>query len=858
MPRLENQQFSAENALSTASSADVMNSVTGFDEACLADGSIREKWQYLLGSLDQLGPAAIAERQRIVDKILRDDGATYNDYRGGGAARPWHLDPVPMLIDSQEWSAIEAGVRERAELLNMVFRDLYGERTLLKHGVIPPELVFGYRGFLRACQGISVPGEQQIIQYAADMVRTSDGEMRLISDRTQAPSGVGYALENRSVVSRVFPSLFRDSQVHRLTMYFQSLRLKLSALNPNGDLCNVVVLTPGAYNETYFEHVYLANYLGYPLVRGNDLTVRDGYVWIKTLEGLSRVDVIVRRVDDYYCDPVELKSNSQLGIPGLLEVIRSGRVVVANPLGSGVLENHGLLKYLPAAAVHFFGREPSLKSVPTYWCGDPTDLRYTLDNLPRLIVKTVFRGIDSNVQFGGDLSTEQLQTLRAAISAEPQRYVSQDYLAPSSAPTWENGQMGVRPTVLRSFAVAGQSSYIVMPGGLTRVGKQSNLVEISNKKGSISKDTWVLASEPEKRTDVTTGKSLTVLAPSAEGIKLPSRVVENMFWIGRYAERAESALRLIRTVFSKLNSAEPLDDDSQTLLLRSVTQLTCTYPGFMDPQILAEDPHRELMSITTDRDRAGGIMSLLTSLLNAADQVTELLSSDTQSIINDLHDEMNVLPNKLQSSLDSAPDEALDSMVTTLLALSGLVQESMIRGPAWHFLLMGRRIERVLQTTSLLRSLWVPVKQQWQEERQLVPVLLSVEALITYRRRYQSNMQMANGLDLLLLEPGNPRSIVFQLTELESHFSGIMPMTSESRLPSKKRLLLEATSSLRLADVALLSQAKTGDTVRTELDQLLTRTQYLLTEMATKLSEEYFDHSAGPQPLLKGDWGEEL
>ncbi len=831
---------------------------TAFDEAYEPDGGVREHWQYLLGSLQQLGPDSVAERQKTVRRILRDDGATYNDYSVNETARPWTLDPIPLLIDSQEWGTIEAGVRERAELLNLVFRDLYSERTLLKHGVIPPQLIFSHPGFLRPCQGITVPGEQQLIQYATDMVRAPDGAMRVIADRAQAPSGTGYALENRTVMSRVFPSLFRDSHVHRLAHYFQSLRLKLNSLNPNSDLGRVVVLTPGAYNETYFEHVYLANYLGYSLVQGNDLTVRDGLVWMKTLEGLSRVDVILRRVDDYYCDPVELKSNSQLGIPGLLEVVRSGRVVVVNPLGSGILENHALLKYLPAAASHFLGRELKLTAVPTYWCGDAGDLQYTLDHLDELIVKPAFRGTGSNVLYGGELSSKELGELRDRIKAAPLHYVSQQYVLPSHTPVWESGNWVSRPSVLRSFVVAGESSYIVMPGGLTRVGREPDLVEITNKIGSLSKDTWVLASEPEKKIGAVSLMDVAVASQRGDGMKLPSRVVENMFWIGRYAERAESALRLLRTVFIKLNSPEPFDAASRALLLRSVTQLTCTYPGFMDESVMNGDPQQELLSVVLDRGRTGGVTALLLSLLHSADQVSELMSSDTQSIFNDLRDEMGALSGKLQSSLSSAPEEALDSLVTTLLALAGLVQESMIRGSGWHFLLMGRRIERVLQTISLLRSLWVPATPSKHEDRMLETVLLSVEALITYRRRYQSDIDMANGLDLLLLEPGNPRSILYQLTELNQHLSTLTPAANEARLSVEKRLLLEATSSLRLADMGRLAQVGEGDFVRADLDQLLARVQYLVTEMATKLSDEYFDHGAGPQPLVPGNWMEQI
>jgi len=828
-----------------------------YNEAYRDDGSIREHWQYLLGSLQELGSEEFNRRRETLERVLRDDGATYNDYSEGLVARPWTLDPIPLLIDSQEWNHIESGVRQRAELFNLVLRDLYGPRTLLKHGVIPPELVLSHHSFLRECQGVSIPGEQQLIQYATDMVRTPDGEMRVMSDRSQTPSGAGYALENRMAMTRVFPSLFRDSHVHRLSLYFNSLRLKLNELNPNGNVARVVVLTPGAYNETYFEHVFLANFLGYQLVQGSDLTVRDGHVWLKTLDGLSRIDVILRRVDDVYCDPVELKSESRLGVPGLLEAMRLGNVSVVNPLGSGILENRGLARYLPAIARHFLGRDLILKSVATYWCGDQSDRDYALANLDHLVVKTTNRSpSNSRVLYGGALSSAEREALRNAILADPLHFVAQDYLQPSSSPVWNNGDRTPAPLILRSFAVAGESSYIVMPGGLTRVGAQPGMFEISNRLGSLSKDTWVLASEPERRAGPETAAQPGPVAGPRRVMELPSRVVENLFWFGRYTERAEAALRLLRTVFTKLHGEEPLDTVSQPLLLRAVTQLTCTYPGFMDENVLGASPEEELLSVVLDTDRSGSVLFSLQAMLDAVRQVKDYMSADTQRILNDLNDAMARLPGKLRSGFGSAPEEELDSLVTALLALAGLAQESMVRGQGWHFLEMGRRIERTLQTISLLRSLWVPAVAAEDEYMALEAVLLSTESIMTYRRRYQGNMNIADGLDLLLLEPTNPRALIYQLDRLDSHLSSLPPPAGDGHLSTEARLLLEAESSLRLADLQELARTSDGQYLRSGLDQLLSRIQHLVSEIANRLSGRYFDHAAGPQPMNPVDPGE--
>lgn len=824
-----------------------------YNEAFAADGSVRPHWQYLLDSLQAFSPAMLSARREMVERILRDDGATYNDYRSGGGSRDWTLDPTPLLIDSGEWGQIEAGIRERAELLDLVLRDLYGSRELVRLGIIPPGLVFGHRDFLRPCQEADLPGEQQLILFAADIVRDPGGEMRVIADRTQVPSGMGYALKNRSVMSRVFPSLFRDSHVHRLSLYFNSLRRKLNSLGPNGGVPRVVMLTPGVYNETYYEHMFLAGHLGISLVQGSDLTVRDGYVWLKTLGGLSRIDVILRRVDDDYCDPVELKPDSQLGVPGLLEVIRSGRVVVANRLGCGILENRALLKYLPAAGRHLLGREPALASIDTRWCGDPDDLDYTLAHLPELVLKTAHRGAGGCTVFGPTLSAAELGQWRDTLRARPRDFVAQAYVQPSLAPVWDSERNSARPAILRGFAVAGESSYTVMPGGLTRVAAGASELEISNRNGAPSKDTWVLASEPEKQEGplaVTVPDGGRLVADAA----LPSRVVENLFWLGRYTERAESALRLLRIVFRELNGATPPSPGNRALLLRGVTQLTCTYPGFMAESARRGDPQGELVAVVLDRQRPGSVAHAVAALLDTVDQVKDFMSADTQRILNDLRDHMQSLPGRLQNGLSPVQEEELDALVTTLLALAGLVQESMMRGQGWHFLQAGRRIERSLQILSLVRSLWVQAVPRGDERPLLEALLLCMDSLVTYRHRYQRTPEIGSALELTLLDGGNPRSVIYQLDALKVHLGAIPLDPGAARLSRPERLLLEAATGLQLADAQQLAQLPEGQGLRGDLDQLLSRVHRLVAGVASALSDSCFDHTGGPRPIGPGDW----
>ena len=505
------------------------------DDACAADGSVKPQWEYLLNSLRDLGADVVRERELKARRILRDDGATYTLFsREGAPSTSWELDPVPYVIGSEDWARIEAGLLERSELFNLILRDLYGPRTLVRHGVLPPEALFSHGGFLRACQGIQLPGEHELIMHAVDMVRQRDGSMCVLSDRSQAPSGAGYVLENRTVMSRVFPSLYRDSHVHRIANYYQRLRLKLGALSASDRTPRIALLTPGSQHENYFEHTYLANYMGLSLVQSGDLVVRNGFLWMKSLDGLTRVDVLLRRVDDVYCDPVELRSDSQLGVPGLLEVVRTGRVVIANPLGSGVLENPILLKYLPAISKSLLGREPRLASVKTYWCGDEQDLAFVMANIRQLIIKPSYRGSGVSSVWGGDLSDDKLNQLRADIQRRRYQYVAQERLEKPHIPAFANGRLEPRPTLLRTFAVASDSSYLVMPGGLSRIGLDTQGQFISMESGSPSKDTWVTASEPQRSDDLESRPEALGSGPDSPLISLPSRVVENLYWMGRY------------------------------------------------------------------------------------------------------------------------------------------------------------------------------------------------------------------------------------------------------------------------------------------------------------------------------------
>lgn len=833
--------------------------VTGrLDEVYAADGTIRQHWEYVLESLTSLGKLELAQRQLKTQRILRDDGAAYTPVDKPAQLNVWELDPVPMLFESDEWNAVESGLIERAELLDLVLKDLYGEKSLIRNGFIPPELVFGQSGFLRACHDVQVPGKKQLIFHSSDMVRNSDGEICILTDRTQVPRGIGYVLENRTVMSRVFPSLYRDSRVHRLALFYHGIRRKLQDLSPRsaGGEPNVVVLTPGAYSKSYFEHIYLANYLGYPLVQGGDLTVRGGRVWMKSVEGLSPVDVIFRFVDDVYCDPVELRSDSRLGVPGLLEAMRSGSVVVVNPPGAAVLENPVLHKYLPRIGEFFFGRPLKLKSVDTYWCGDPADLDFVLQNFGRMVLKTVNPNPLQKSVFLSDLSDSDQAAWRERLLQNPQQYAAQAYLEPSQSPSWVDGELQPRRILMRTFSVASERSYSVMPGSLARIAHSQRSLRVGHGMGSVSKDTWVLASEPEKQFTLQGEASLRGFEQAPIHTNLPSRVVENLFWMGRYAERSQSSARLLRTVCLQINSTLHLPPNARQLMLQAVTDVTDTSPGFRgdDAAKLLLNPDPELLSVILDGGRVGSLRHSVHAMLTSAEEVKEQLSADAQRIVNDIRDELTAMDQALANGLSSAPEETLDQLVTELLALAGQAHEGMFRGIGWCFLEMGRQLEKVYQTAALIRAMLVPGFEGRSQEIVLETLLLLTEALIPYRRRYMARLDIGNGLQLLLLDKNNPRSMLFQMKRLADQLDFLCSAATQDELTPEQKQILSATTALQLVDTETLTEIDKGDAARSELDRFLGVLQGHMNTAAERISDRYFDHTGGPQQLVQGGW----
>ncbi|GAB4262624.1 MAG: circularly permuted type 2 ATP-grasp protein [Methylomicrobium sp.] len=837
--------------------------LTGYDEMYAGKGTVLPYWEHFINAIEQLGIDELEHRRREAQRLLRENGVTYNVYNDARSlSRPWKLDPIPLLISSKEWAVIEAGLIQRAELLNLLLKDIYGEQTLLKKGLLPAELVYGHDGFLRPCVGSLSAHQRQLFLYSANLARGPDGRMWVLDDRTQAPSGAGYALENRSVMTRVLPDLFGESHVRRLAGFFRALRSGLTSRSPGSKAeARVVVLTPGPFNETYFEHAYLSSQLGYALVQGDDLTVRDGKVWLKSIQGLQPVDAILRRVDDSFCDPLELRSISRLGVAGLLEAVRRGHVSIVNPLGSSILENNALLAFLPRLARHLLGEELRLPSVATWWCGQRRECHFVLENLGRLVIKQVNRTSGVHAVFGARLTERQKRELRAAILAKPYLYVGQEQVSFSTVPAFIDGHIAPRNAILRTFVVAGEDGYQAMPGGLTRIAPQQDNLVVSNQAGGISKDTWVLAEQPDQPISLWL-QSRRDMIVEAVNEPLPSRAADNLYWVGRHLERVEAAARLLRTLLQKWRDAQEYSEFNDALclkiLLRALTHVTVTYPGFTanDESLLA-DPLPELLSLIQDDERYGTIPAAVQAFVQSAFSIRDLWSQDTWRSIDDIRRCWRV--SAFNQPLDiGLVQSKLDDLISAIVAFIGVTGESMTREAGWLMLDSGRRLERCLSLIALLRATVVLKQEEGAQYPLLEAVLTTTDSLSIYQRRYRSFVQLPMVLELLVLDQTHPRSLVFQLNQLFEYVKALPRERGKVRISAEEKQILEAFTKIRLIDIGDLTRTNDESGVYSALDAVLAETAMLLSRASEMIAKSYFSHTDGPYQLNPTQLEEEL
>ncbi len=813
-----------------------------FDEMLTAAGAVRPHWRRFFIHLDAVAPEEMHRRLNFVDRRIQENGVTYNVYaEPDGADRPWSLDPLPLILAADEWKQIAAAVAQRAELLNATLADLYGEQRLLSEGLLPPALVYGQHGYLWPCRGIQPPGGTWLHLYAVDLARSPDGRWWVIADRTQAPSGAGYALENRLVISRVFPELFRDLHVQHLADFFRALQDSLTALAPldPGEQPHVVLLTPGPYNETYFEHAYLARYLGFPLVEGQDLTVRGDTVFLKTLKGLKRVHVILRRQDDSFCDPLELRGDSALGIPGLVNAVRARRVAMANALGSGILGSGALMGFLPGICERLLGERLAMPSVATWWCGEQAAREYVLENLDDLVIKPAYPTQHFDPMFGRELKGEAREEMLRRIEARPHAYVAQELVNLSQAPIWSRAherRLLARAVGLRVYAAATPDGYVVMPGGLARVASAANAMIISMQRGGSSKDAWVLTDGQVS--------DFSLLKPSLgvgdlvrSGANLSSRVVENLFWLGRYAERFDATARMLRVVLSRVVDA----GGAVTPALKAAMELAeklGMVPTAEEEEAAGNHSEHRLLEAIYDPDQPGSLAAGIRSLMWSATHVRERLSQDHWHSLNSLQRD-------LQGALKrhpSLPDATgfLDRVLLVSSSLTGFAMDNMTRDDGWRFLIVGRRIERLdFLASAIGHFLRLPSARAAGTLEWLLELL---DSIITFRSRYSRPPELLPVLDLVVFDDSNPHAVILQIDVLQRYLERMereLGGVPDNALPEVRRRL-EATALERFAGVEFHNLRDCSPCA--DLADTLMAVATAIRELSDRLAMRFFTH----------------
>lgn len=805
------------------------------DEMVEPDGSLRPHWRMLVSQFDDLGAAQLPERWEHARRIIRENGITHNVYGDpNGLDRPWNLDLVPLLLPMNEWRTVGDGLAQRARLLDALLADLYGPARSVAEGWLPPELLYANPAFLRPCHGITPPRGMWVHLYAADLVRLGDAHFEVLGDRTQNPSGAGYSLENRIVLSSVLPTLFRQCNVHRLAPFFITLRHTLRTLAPaHRENPRVVLLTPGPYNETYFEHAYLARYLGYTLVQGNDLTVRNGYVYLKTLSGLQRVDVILRRVDDDFCDPLELYQGSYLGVPGLVEAVRAGNVAVANALGSGMVQGPAFLSFLPTLCRKLLGEELKLPSVQTWWCGNAQSLSHVLANLHRLVIKPAFPTAGADPEFGEELTREELGTLKDRISARPFDFVAQEHVASRTVPVLTNAQVEVRRFVVRAYAVADSNTWAVMPGGLTRVTPSGDSLVVSMQRGGGSKDTWILANGPVGEATLLASMSAPVELNRGGG-ELTSRVADDLFWLGRYVQRAEASARVARCLFGRVM------EQGRSDVLNTARVLSRTLLGHGRFR-LEESSFRMLVSETFSAVGPSGLRPAINNIGGLVRGLRDRLSSDGWRILQGIEREVLEFKPPGEEDQFGRVIETLNHLTMSLMAFGGVVAESMTRGQAWRFLELGGRIERAIALARIVRSTLV---ESAPDESPLLDAVLEIaDSSLTYRRRYLTQLDVAAVVDLVVADEQNPRAVAYQLAMIEQHLAALPRDATHPQQSPDCLAVLKLRTQIKLADLRALCQTdKRG--IRPGLDAMLLEVIDSMGKISEFISQIYFSHAA--------------
>jgi uncharacterized circularly permuted ATP-grasp superfamily protein/uncharacterized alpha-E superfamily protein len=766
------------------------------DEYLGQDGMPRPVWSRFFDAFAVLSPAEIERRFAAADRHLREAGVTYRA-PGDTADRLWPLSHLPLIIDDADWRQLTLGIAQRAQLFEMILRDLYGEGRLVADGALPAAAIAGSSEYLRSVSGIKPPGGRYLHLYAADVGRGPDGRWWVLSDRTQAPSGAGYALENRLVLSRAFGSLYKSMNVERVAPFFEAFRDALRD-SADRDEPRIGLLTPGSFNETYFEQATLARYLGFLLVEGDDLAVSGDRIYIRTVAGLKRLDVLLRRVDSNWLDPLELNASSHLGVPGLIEVLRKSGVVVANMPGSGVLEARALLGFLPSLCRRLLAEELEMPHIATWWCGQKSAREQVLSRLDEFAIESAYGGGVAGFAGHGpvlpaELAPSERERLRSAISERGIDFVGQELVRLSTTPVWENGRLRPRPFVLRVFAAATPHGWTILPGGFCRIAEQPDARAVSMGDGVRSADVWVVSEK---------AVSTASLLPAADTVRirriagvLPSRAADNLFWLGRYLERAEATLRLIRALGTPMRDPAKANA-AGTAIVHSIERIQRMLVAWgAATQTARASPAKVAAEALQSEERFGSALSLLCSAQRTATSLRERLSPDAWQVITEMVERLGY-----EAQDDDGVLSAAELTLQELASFAGLAQENMNRAAGWRFLEMGRRAERAINTTRFARQF--ACDEAGDEDLDILLTL--VDCQITYRSRYLVAPALAPVRDLAVLDPFNPRSVAFQVASLNEHIAELPSLKEHGLIERPQRLAVALQAMLTTAEAATL------------------------------------------------------
>lgn len=753
------------------------------DEMIDAAGNVRPGWSTLMAAFDKLGPTELAARFERADQYLRDAGVFYRKYDGAeGKERDWPLAKIPLLIDEAEWSVISAGLVQRAELLETVIADVYGDNTLVQQGLLPPELIARNAEFLRPMVGVKPASGHYLHFCAFELGRGPNGAWWVLGDRTQAPSGAGFALENRVATTRALSDIYSEMNIHRLAGFFRGFRDTLLA-DAKRDGGRVGILTPGQLNETYFEHAYIARYLGFMLLEGEDLVVEDEKVMVRTVAGLKPIAVLWRRMDASFVDPLELRYDSRIGTPGMVEALRHGSISMINALGTGLLETRALAAFMPRLAQKLLGAPLLLPEIATWWCGQPSELKHVIDKFDNLMIGPAFSTAlpfddQRGTALGSTIPPEQKAQLLERIAANGADYVGQEPVQLSTAPVYIDGQLHPRPITMRVYAARTDKGWTIMPGGFARVGSTLDTSALGMQSGGQAADVWVVSSQPVEQVSLLPrdGEKLQRNSPGS----LPSRAADNLIWLGRYAERCEATVRILRAYNARLAELSKPD-------LPILTHCA----AFLDT-----------LDVDAEHALPMGLLATIDSAVHSASQIRDRFSPDGWLALVDLQKTTQRFAKHLQPGADAT--RAMTVILRKLAGFSGLVHENMYRFAGWRFLELGRRLERAIQIARA--TAWFTAEDA--PDGSLEMLLEIGDSVMTHRRRYSVSAGTQSAIDLLTLDPLNPRSVLFQLTELQLQIQMLPGGVQDGLLSPAAKAALEIHTDLRIADPADMSPAR--------------------------------------------------